>query len=128
MKIFGFKIRYWMIGALIGFIVRRNIFSAIVFAYLADLLENIVRQRKKPKSINSEIKRGPAHVDRAYKIMGLNPSATDEEVRAAYRDLSFKHHPDMIRAQGYGEAKIKAATRKMAEINAAYDVIMNSRR
>ncbi len=29
-----------------------------------------------------------------HQILGLEPNATDEEVRAAYRRLAMKHHPD----------------------------------
>ena len=29
-----------------------------------------------------------------YKVLGVSPHATDEEVKAAYRDLARKYHPD----------------------------------
>ena len=29
-----------------------------------------------------------------YKVLGISPSATDEEVKAAYRELAKKYHPD----------------------------------
>ena len=30
-----------------------------------------------------------------YKVLGLSPDATDEEVKAAYRKLAKKYHPDL---------------------------------
>ncbi|MCR5663328.1 MAG: DnaJ domain-containing protein [Oscillospiraceae bacterium] len=51
-----------------------------------------------------------------YKVLGVSPDASDEEVKKAYRDLAKKYHPD--RNPGNEEA-----ARRMNEINAAYDRI-----
>ena len=53
-----------------------------------------------------------------YKVLGLNPGASDEEVKAAYRALAKKYHPDL------NPGNERAAAR-MNEINAAYDQIKN---
>ena len=53
-----------------------------------------------------------------YKILGLQPGASDEEVKRAYRTLAKKYHPDR-------NPDDKEAARKMQEINAAYDQIKN---
>ena len=34
--------------------------------------------------------------DSAYKILGIDPSATDEEVKRAYREMAKKNHPDLV--------------------------------
>lgn len=57
-------------------------------------------------------------IDDPYKVLGLSPGASDEEVKKAYRRLAMKYHPD--RNPGDEEA-----ARKMQEINAAYDAIKN---
>ncbi len=59
-----------------------------------------------------------------YSVLGLNPNATDDEVKQAYRELAKKYHPDNFQNSplaGY-------ATKKMAEINEAYDQIISERR
>ncbi len=53
-----------------------------------------------------------------YKVLGLNPGASDEEVKKAYRRLAKKYHPD----RNPGDP---VAAQKMQEINAAYDAIKN---
>lgn len=59
-----------------------------------------------------------------YNVLGLNPNATDEEIKQAYRELAKKYHPDNYQDSPLGEY----ASRKMAEINEAYDQIMAERR
>ena len=51
-----------------------------------------------------------------YKVLGVSPDASDEEIKKAYRDLAKKYHPDM----NPGDAH---AAEKMNEINDAYDRI-----
>ena len=55
-------------------------------------------------------------MDDPYKVLGVSPDASDEEVKRAYRALAKKYHPD----RNPGDA---AAAQKMREINAAYEQI-----
>lgn len=59
-----------------------------------------------------------------YSVLGVSPTATDEEVKAAYRALTKKYHPDKFT----DSVSEELATEKMSEINAAYDKIMDMRR
>lgn len=59
-----------------------------------------------------------------YQILGISPTATDDEVKTAYRKLSKQYHPD----HQSDSIMEEIANQKMAEINAAYDEIMNMRR
>jgi curved DNA-binding protein CbpA len=52
-----------------------------------------------------------------YSVLGVLPTADDIVIRAAYRTLAQRYHPD----KWAGDEKI--ATEKMAEINAAHTVI-----
>ena len=62
----------------------------------------------------------------AYKVLGILPSATDDEVKAAYRKMALKHHPD--RVASLGEDIRKAAEEKFQEINAAKEAIYKARK
>ena len=59
-----------------------------------------------------------------YQILGISPTATDEEVKEAYRTLARKYHPDNYSADN---PLADLATEKMQEINEAYDAIKNER-
>lgn len=63
--------------------------------------------------------------DSAYKILGIDPSATDEEVKRAYREMAKKNHPDLV--SSLGEEVREAAEKKFQEINAAYETIKKQR-
>ncbi len=58
-----------------------------------------------------------------YKVLGVSPSASDEEIKKAYRELAKKYHPD-----AYANNPLKdLAAEKMKEINEAYDKIVSER-
>ena len=63
--------------------------------------------------------------DNAYTILGIDPSATDEEVKRAYREMAKKNHPDLV--SNLGDEVREAAEKKFQEINAAYETIKKQR-
>lgn len=58
-----------------------------------------------------------------YKILGVSPNATDEEIKKAYRKLAVKYHPDNYVNNPLSDL----AEEKMKEINEAYDTIQKER-
>ena len=61
--------------------------------------------------------------DDPYRILGIEPDASDDEARAARRTLIREHHPDKLIAEGLPQEFIDAANEHMAKINAAWDAI-----
>ena len=56
-----------------------------------------------------------------YSVLGVSPSASEDEIKKAYRALAKKYHPDVN--QGSAEAE-----RRMKEVNEAYSAVMKMRR
>ena len=57
-------------------------------------------------------------VDDPYKVLGLSPGATQDEIKRAYRKKAKENHPDLHPGD-------KEAEKRMHEINEAYDMLMN---
>lgn len=68
---------------------------------------------------------GGNDLDQAYKVLEIEPSATDDEVRKAYKKLAIKHHPDKVAT--LGEDVKKAAEEKFKAVAAAYETIKKER-
>ena len=57
-------------------------------------------------------------IDDPYKVLGVSPDASDEEIKRAYRKLAKQYHPDLNPGD-------EVAAKKMQQVNAAYDQIKN---
>lgn len=62
--------------------------------------------------------RSPAN---AYKILGVEKSVTEPELKKSYRKMVKKYHPDKLK--GLGEAQVKAAEEKFIQVQKAYEQI-----
>ena len=57
-------------------------------------------------------------IDDPYKVLGVSPDASDEDIKRAYRRLAKKYHPDLNPGD-------QEAAKRMQEVNAAYEQIKN---
>ena len=69
--------------------------------------------------------RSSYNIENDYKVLEIEPSATDDEVKKAYRKQAMKHHPDKV--NHLGEEIRKAAEERFAKLNEAYERIKKVR-
>jgi DnaJ-domain-containing protein 1 len=77
-------------------------------------LVRAVRGLLAPKPVHATI--APSTDDEARRVLGIAKSATDDDVRKAYRALAKTNHPDVV-----PEADRETAEEKMRRIQGAYD-------
>lgn len=63
----------------------------------------------------------------AYQTLQINPSASDEQLKKAYRRLMSENHPDKLVSQGLPEAMLELAKQKTQRIREAYEVLCDER-
>ncbi len=64
-----------------------------------------------------------ARVKAAYRALGVAQSASNEQIKTAYRRLMNKNHPDKIAASNPGDAELAEAERRTREVRSAYDLL-----
>lgn len=64
----------------------------------------------------------------AYGVLGVAETASDKEVKLAYRKLMSQHHPDKLVSKGLPEEMMELAKEKAQEIQSAYDLISKTRK
>jgi DnaJ-domain-containing protein 1 len=115
------------IGGVLGF-ARGRYLGCLFGAALGYWIEMQVRGRAKPAE-----KRRPADAPPPvppcdpYATLGTSRSASDEDLRAAYREKAKRLHPDVLRAQGLSDELMKLASEEMARVNAAWTAIKKER-
>lgn len=68
----------------------------------------------------------PSRHEQALKVLGVNPSASEDEISAAYRHLAQLYHPDKV--AGLAHEFQELADKRMKEINAAYEAVKRPER
>ena len=63
----------------------------------------------------------------AYRVLGVSPEASNDDVKTAYRRLMNQHHPDKLVARGLPESMIGVAEQKTHEVRTAYERIKGQR-
>ena len=99
----------------------------IIFDDIANIIEipqgnyTLIKNRFTAKPKDTEI-------NNDYEILGVFYNASDKEIKRRWLNLINEYHPDKIQAAGGSEKEIEVATKKMAEINNAYEHIMKQRK
>jgi DnaJ like chaperone protein len=68
-----------------------------------------------------------AELNEAYKALGIEATATDKQVKTAYRRLMNQHHPDKLASRGLPDTMLEVAKERTREIRAAYEKIRDKR-
>lgn len=99
-------------------------FSQQEFEHLIDLVQANGGSAGGSRGADST---GGLNLPMAYKVLNVETSATDAEVKKAYRRLMNQHHPDKLVAKGLPDEMMQVAKEKTQEIKAAYDVVKKAR-
>ncbi|MEN6453993.1 MAG: TerB family tellurite resistance protein [Prolixibacteraceae bacterium] len=89
---------------------------------LKHMAQNLGISEKDLESIQSMF---IANKDAAYKILEIDPSASVESIKKAYRTMAMKYHPDKV--SYLGEDFQNAAKEKFQKVNEAYETIKKER-
>lgn len=66
-------------------------------------------------------------VDAAYRILGVDSSSSNDEIKKAYRRLMNKSHPDKLAGRDHDAAEISEAERRTREVRSAYELLKTRR-
>jgi DnaJ like chaperone protein len=102
-------------------------YPKVLLAQLESMLFASKRSRQSYRT-NASYASSTTALEDAYKIIGVRNSASDAEVKKAYRRLMSQHHPDKLISKGLPEEMIEIATNKTQEIRKAYDLISEHRK
>ena len=123
--IIGYNIAHFR-GAIFGFLLGMFFDSffrrpTVHFTYTrSDDWQDFGRQQRayQPYTVNSKLQD-------AYRTLGLSETATEDEIRRAYKQLALRYHPDRVASQG--EQARQAAEQVFRRINEAKDIVFNAR-
>ena len=118
------------IGPLAGAILcsRGGLLGAFLGSLLGGWIERRIREdRLRARGARRAPRQRANPLADAYRTLGVKPSASDEEVKRAYREKAKSCHPDVLRSQGASDRKVAEATEKMAKVNAAWTAISKER-
>lgn len=100
--------------------------SALQFKFIHDRMRASNDQFK--GQFNQQFGGSGSELETAYGVLGVTASATDAEVKKAYRKLMSEHHPDKLVAKGLPEEMMQLAKEKTQDIQTAYDKIKKARK
>lgn len=114
--------RLQLLHYLCGIAKADNVASAAEIEILRRIAASMRIPRQDSESIFAMF---GSSVEDAYKVLEIDRSATDDEVKKAYRRMAMKHHPDKVAT--LGDDVKKSAEEKFKKISEAYDKIKKER-
>lgn len=93
----------------------------------ASAFERLIRMMRAQDSFRGGEETRADNLELAYQALGVDSSASDAEIKKAYRKLMNQYHPDKLIGQGVPDDMIEAATERSQEIRRAYDAIKKAR-
>ena len=69
-----------------------------------------------------------SELSEAYAVLGVEPSASDAEVKRVYREKCRELHPDILKSKGIGDYALKALQDELCRVNDAYSLIQKYRK
>ena len=100
-------------------------------AFVLDQLIRMIGAQAHFRSGNQQSGQRPSsqnELKMAYEALGVEASATDAQIKKAYRKLMSENHPDKLMGQGVPEDMVKLATERSKEISKAFDLIKDFRK
>ncbi len=93
-----------------------------------DLLEKFrILSSENQQETNAKNYESSQSTNDPYTILGASSSDTNDEIKSKYRALVKKYHPDIMTGQGLDKEFIELATKKLQQINCAYEQIKHQR-
>lgn len=92
-------------------------------------LERLLNMLEAERRFHEQKQRGSKRDElaNAYEILGVSATASDNEVKRAYRKLMNQHHPDKLVAKGLPAEMMELAKAKAQDIQQAYELIKKNR-
>jgi len=81
--------------------------------------------QRKSRSSRTPPRRNKVSLTSSYNVLGISASATDKELKKAYRKLAVKYHPDKV--AHLGNDHVEVAEDKFQKLQEAYEAIKSSR-